>query len=51
MNNMQFIQNCGILELADCLHKMQAGAIIEGKADSTETLIEWLAEEESEENE
>lgn len=45
MNNMQFIQNCGILELADFLHKMQAGAIIEGKADSKETLIEWLAEE------
>lgn len=51
MNNMQIIQNCGILELADFLHKIQAGAIIEGKADSTETLVEWLAEEEREENE
>lgn len=45
MTNKQYIQQAGIIELALFLHRMQAGAIIEGRADSEETLIEWLDEE------
>ena len=45
MTNKQCIQKAGIIELAAFLHRIQAGAIIEGKADSEETLISWLDEE------
>ena len=49
MTNKQYIQQAGIIELAEFLHKMQAGALIEGRADSVETLIEFLDEEDESE--
>lgn len=45
MTNGELIRYSDYDTLAAFLHRMQAGAIIEGKADSKETLIEWLAEE------
>ena len=45
MTNKQYIQQAGIIELAEFLHRIEAGAIIEGKADLVETLIAWLDEE------
>lgn len=49
MTNKQRIQTANTLALAEFLHRLEAGALIEGKADSTATLVEWLtAEEETE---
>lgn len=44
MTNLELIQTTTPELLAAFLHKMQAGAIIEG-ADSEEGLLEWLNEE------
>jgi hypothetical protein len=49
MTNGELIQHSDYDSLAAFLHRMQAGAIIEGKADSVEVLREWLDEETEEE--
>ena len=46
MTNKQRIQTANTLALAEFLHRLEAGALIEGKADSTATLVEWLTAEE-----
>lgn len=50
MTNGELIRYSDYDTLAAFLHRMQAGAIIEGKADSEETLREWLDEEEQEDD-
>lgn len=49
MTNLQLIKSAEKCTLAKFLHTLQAGAIIEGKADSTEELIKWLEEDVEEE--
>lgn len=49
VTNGELIQNSDYDSLAAFLHRMQAGAIIEGKADSEEILREWLDEDADEE--
>lgn len=46
MTNLERIRIAGAVELAKFLHAMQAGALIEFRADSVETLLDWLLEEE-----
>ena len=45
MTNGELIRYSDYDDLAAFLHRMQAGAIIEGRADSEEFLREWLDEE------
>lgn len=45
MTNLEMIQTTTPELLAKFLHRTQAGAIIEGQADSEEILLEWLTEE------
>lgn len=49
MTNGELIRYSDYDTLASFLHRMQAGAIIKGKADSEETLREWLDEDAEEE--
>lgn len=49
MTNGEYIRYSDYDSLAAFLHRMQAGAIIEGKADSVEVLREWLDEDAEEE--
>lgn len=49
MTNGELIRYSDYDTLAAFLHLMQAGAIILGKADSEETLREWLDEDAEEE--
>lgn len=51
MTNGELIRYSDYDTLAAFLHRMQAGAIIEGRADSEEFLRRWLDEEESREEE
>ena len=51
MTNGELIRNSDYDTLAAFLHRIQAGAIIEGRADSEEFLRAWLDEEESGEEE
>lgn len=46
MTNLERIQTADAGELAKFMHTMQAGALIEFRADSVETLLDWLLEEE-----
>lgn len=48
MTNGELIRFSDYDTLAVFLHRLEAGAIIEGKADSVEVLREWLDEEEAE---
>jgi hypothetical protein len=50
MTNGELIRYSDYDTLAAFLHRLEAGAIIEGKADSEEFLREWL-DEESEDDE
>ena len=45
MTNLEMIQTTTPELLAKFLHCVQAGALIEGQADSEEILLEWLAED------
>ena len=45
MTNGELIRFSDYDTLAAFLHMLEAGAIIEGKADSVEVLREWLDEE------
>lgn len=49
MTNGELIRFSDYDTLAAFLHRLEAGAIIEGKADSVEVLREWLDEEVEEE--
>ena len=49
MTNGELIKNSDYDSLAAFLHRIQAGAINEGKADSVEALREWLDEDADEE--
>ena len=52
MTNSELIRTSDDDNLAKFLHLLQAGALLEGKADSEEWLREWLDEEvEDEEDE
>lgn len=51
MTNGDWIRNRSDDELAIYLHAIQAGAIIDGKADSEESLLDWLGERADEEAE
>lgn len=44
MTNGDWIRSRSDDELAIYLHMIQAGAIIDGKADSEEILLDWLGE-------
>lgn len=46
MTNIERIQTADAVDLAKFLHTMQAGALIEFRADSVEVLLDWLLEEE-----
>lgn len=46
MTNLELIQTADAVDIAKFLHAMQAGALIEFRADSVETLLDWLLEEE-----
>lgn len=48
MTNLERIQTADAVDLAKFLHTMQAGALIEFRADPVETLLDWLLEEEDE---
>ncbi len=45
MTNGELIRFSDYDTLAAFLHRLEAGAIIDGKADSVEVLREWLDEE------
>ena len=51
MTNGEWIRSRSDDELAIYLHMIQAGAIIDGKADSEEALLDWLREKADEEAE
>lgn len=45
MTNLERIRNADPYNLASFLHTIEAGAIIEGRTDSIEDLLEWLNKE------
>ena len=49
MTNGELIQYSDYDSLAAFLHRLQAGAVIEGRADSEECLRQWLDEDAEEE--
>lgn len=51
MTNGDWIRSRSDDELAIYLHMIQAGAIIDGKDDSEEILLDWLREKANEEAE
>ena len=50
MTNGELIRYSDYDSLAAFLHRLEAGAIIEGRADSEEFLREWLDEESEDED-
>ena len=50
MTNGELIRYSDYDDLAAFLHRLEAVAIIEGKADSQESLREWLDEESEDED-